>query len=74
MIRGQSLGWYNLQIRHNTDTTSKSYAQKNSMTHLRWGNARPHIAQEGLLGCRLLLFRESGSAIPPRFRIEIEDI
>lgn len=56
-VGGISHGIFTLEIRHNSDETSKSFKQKNGMTGLRWGSAKPIIAQDDLLGRTLRLFR-----------------
>lgn len=73
VVRGIAEGSFNLHIHHNTNTESISYEQKNSMTSLRWGAARPHVAKENLLGCRMYLYRQATPHGSLRFKIEIDD-
>ena len=42
-IKGKDFGWFDLTLRHNTDKDSVTYRQNNGMTHLRWGQAQPHL-------------------------------
>lgn len=71
-IAGQFACGTALTISHNTDTSSKTYRQKNEMTHLRWGEARQWVARRSLLGSVLTLFRERNPRGAPRFRISID--
>jgi hypothetical protein len=57
IIKGVNYGAFELKISHNTDTTSASYIQRNSMTQIHWGDARPLIAKRDLLGSQIRLFR-----------------
>ncbi len=50
IIGGINHGSFNLTITHNTNTTSRSYQQKNSMTSISWGDAKKIIAREELIG------------------------
>lgn len=52
-------GPYTLAITHNPDTTSATYLQNNAMTHLKWGGAKPLVANHGLLHRTLKLYRNS---------------
>ena len=68
-VHGATVGTFTLGLSHNTDTTSRSYEQKNSMTSLRWGDARPHIAKDALLGSIMELWRAGPSG--SKYRIVI---
>lgn len=61
-----------LKISHNTNTSSKTYQQRNEMTHLRWGEAKTWVADRTLLGAILSLYRERNPQGVPRFRISID--
>jgi len=69
-IGGISHGVFRLEIRHNSDETSRSFEQKNAMTGLRWGRAKAIIARDDLLGRTLRLFR--APAEKDLFLIEID--
>lgn len=61
-----------LTIRHNTDTSSRTYEQNNHMTHLRWGEAKAWVADPALLHGTLRLYRERDPQSAPKFRIAID--
>ena len=63
-------GQYSLTLTHNTDTTSKSYQQKNSMTSVSWGDAKQVIADNRHLGKYMYLYKSSNIQDP--FIITIE--
>lgn len=54
-IKGIYIGEFVLNIRHTTSTDTEAYRQRNAMTRLSWGNAKPYIADRNLLGCFLTL-------------------
>lgn len=70
VIKNISYGVFDLVVAHSTDTTSASYMQRNFMTQLHWGEARPLIAKQDLLGRNLFLYRKDST--PPEFMIEID--
>jgi hypothetical protein len=70
VIKNLNYGAFDLKLSHNTDQTSKSYAQKNFMTQLHWGDAKEHVAKHDLLGRILYLYRKDTN--PPEFTIEID--
>ncbi|MBO9464138.1 phospholipase D family protein [Tropicibacter sp. R15_0] len=70
IIKDVDYGERTLQLSHNTLTNTKAYEQRNSMTSLHWGDARPLVAHEDLLDRVLKLFRETGD--PTRFTLEID--
>ena len=70
VIKNISYGFFDLVVAHSTDTTSASYKQRNFMTQLHWGEARPLIAKQDLLGRNLYLYRKDST--PPEFMIEID--
>lgn len=55
VIKGIDYGVYALRLSHNTRTDTPTYAQRNSMTQIHWGDALRLIAREDLLDsiCRL---------------------
>lgn len=70
VIKNISYGVFELSLAHSTDTESASYKQGNMMTHLHWGDAKPLIAKQDLLGRSLYLYRKDST--PPEFMIEID--
>lgn len=70
VIKNISYGNHTFTLSHNTDTSSVTYQQKNFMTHLRWGEAKPLIAKRDLLGRTISIYRKEGD--PPEFKIEID--
>lgn len=70
VVKGLNFGEHNLKLTHNTDKTSASYEQKNSMTGVHWGTALKLVAKRDLLGRVMSLYRKNGN--PPRFLIEID--
>lgn len=61
-------------IAHNSDTSSRTYEQRNFMSALRWGSLRGLVADEALLGWILELDRrDSADGRPPKFRIRIDE-
>ena len=70
IIKGISYGKFTLKIGHNTDTTSASYAQRNVMTNLKWGDAKEYITQRDLIGRTLSLYRNEEN--PTLFFLEID--
>lgn len=70
IIKDVDYGVRTLQLSHNTLTNTKAYEQRNSMTSLHWGDARPLVAHEDLLDRVLKLFRETDD--PTRFTLEID--
>ncbi len=71
-IDGGLAGETALTVSHNTDTSSTTYRQKNEMTHLRWGEAKPWVARRALLGAVMTLDRELNPDGVPKFRIRID--
>jgi len=70
IIKNLNSGVFELELSHNTDTTSITYKQKNIMTHIKWGPATQHIGKRDLLGRILYLYRKDTN--PPEFVIEID--
>ena len=70
VIKNVDYGSFQLTISHNPDKTSKTYKQRNMMTHLHWGQVLPLIQRKDLLGRTLLLYRQD--ATPPTYTIEID--
>jgi len=70
VIKNISYGVFDLVVAHSTDTTTKSYAQGQFMTQIHWGEVKPLIAKDDLLGRNLFLYRKDST--PPEFMIEID--
>jgi HKD family nuclease len=70
VIKTINYGVFELKLSHNTNRRSRSYRQRNFMTHLHWGEAKKYIAKRDLLGRVLYLYRKD--AVPPEFMIEID--
>lgn len=68
ITKGVSSGTFRLEVTHDPRTNTKSYRQKNAMTKLKWGAARPVVARRSLLGCTLRLYKKSQS----QFAISID--
>jgi len=70
IIKGVEYGEFELRIGHTKSTTSRAYLQRNAMTRLSWGPMKPYVAQEGLIGRTMSLYRNV--SVPTRFVIEID--
>jgi HKD family nuclease len=70
VVKGVDYGAFTLRLTHNTDVKSRSYKQKNEMTHLRWDDAKKIISRRDLLGRKMFLYRKDVD--PPEFVIEID--
>jgi len=70
VIKNISYGQFDLLLSHKTDKNSATYKQKNFMTQVHWGDAKPLIAKNDLLGRSLYLYRKDTT--PPEFMIEID--
>lgn len=70
IVKDVDYGEHTLHLSHNTRTDTAAYEQRNSMTGLHWGDAKPIVAHEDLLGRVLKLFRETDD--PARFTLEID--
>lgn len=58
VINGIDYGIFPITITHNPRTDTASYNQKNSMTHLSWGETKNLIAQDELIGKSATLYRD----------------
>lgn len=70
VIKGLNYGVYRLVLKHNANTESQTYMQRNSMTSIRWGSVSAFVKKRDLLGRTLSLYRNAES--PPKFLIEID--
>lgn len=57
VIEGIYYGEYTLLLKHDTRTDTKTYEQKQPMTHLMWGETRSIVAKRSLIGKVMKLYR-----------------
>ena len=70
VVKNLNYGKFELQLSHDTHTTSRTYLERNGMTHVHWGAARSIIAHRDLLGRTMYLYRKDTN--PPEFLLEID--
>jgi hypothetical protein len=70
IVKDVDYGVHTMRLSHNTRTDTAAYEQRNSMTGLHWGDAKPLVAKEDLLDRVLKLFRETDD--PAQFTLEID--
>ena len=70
IIRGIDYGLYRLTVTHDTRTNTTAYKQRQPMTDVRWGEARPLIARTDLLERIMRLYRDP--AQPDVYVIDID--
>jgi hypothetical protein len=70
VVKDVDYGNHTLLLSHNTRTDTAAYEQNNSMTSLHWGDAKPYVAHDDLLGRVFKLFRDTDN--PTRFTLEID--
>ena len=63
IIKGIDCGVFNLKLSHNTRTDTATYAQRNSMTQIHWGEALPLVAREDLLGSICCLYSPQNDGV-----------
>ncbi|EOK5548239.1 phospholipase D family protein [Klebsiella pneumoniae] len=56
IINGTSYGEFKLKLTHDSRTDSPSYLQRNSMTQVHWGEAKPLVSRVELLGKIAVLY------------------
>ncbi len=61
VIKNHSYGMYELEVTHDPRTDTSSYKQRNSMTKIKWGEARALIARRDLLDRTLRLYRKNST-------------
>jgi len=61
IIKNISYGIFNLEVTHDPRTNTPSYAQRNVMTKIKWGDARSLIAKRDLLDRTLKLYKKDGT-------------
>ena len=69
-VNGVYYGAKTLTLKHDARVDTKSYLQRNAMTHLRWGDLRAFVAQQELLGETLKIYMVNDKVT--EFLIEIE--
>jgi HKD family nuclease len=70
IVKGLNYGDFMLRLTHNTDVHSRTYEEKNGMTHLSWGDAKEIVGKNDLLGRTMTLYRKDTT--PPEFLIAID--
>lgn len=70
IIKGIDYGCFELTVTNDTRTNTNSYKQKQPMSAIRWGEARPLIAKPDLLGRTLQLY--INPTTPEVFIIDID--
>ncbi len=61
IIKNISYGVFDLEVTHDPRTNTSSYAQRNVMTKIKWGDARSLIAKRDLLDRALKLYKKDGT-------------
>ena len=70
LVKNLNYGQFDLRLTHNSRTQTKTFQQKNLVTEIHWGKAKPLIARRDLLGRTMYLYRKDTD--PPEFLIEID--
>lgn len=60
LIEGINYGIYELSIKHDTRTDTKTYLQKQPMTHLMWGDVKDLVKNRNLLGKEASIYSIKG--------------
>jgi hypothetical protein len=71
VIEGVYFGKSELELKHDTRTNTRTYEQRQPMTHLLWGNAKAWIADPNLLDKELTLYSVVDS--PNEYVINIQE-
>ena len=58
VIKNVSYGIFEMSLTHDSRTESVAYDQNNSVTQLHWGEVKPLVAREDLLGRTIFLYRD----------------
>lgn len=59
IIKSVSYGTYTLTLTHDKGTHTKAIERHQPLTAIRWGDVRPLISDEGLLGRSLVLYKDN---------------
>lgn len=70
VLKGVSVGEFDLAIHHTTSTDTKMYKQRNAMTRLSWGEAADKVKRPHLIDRTLRLYKNRTNA--KKFLIEID--
>ena len=62
IIEGINYGIYELELKHDMRTDTRTYEQRQPMTHLLWGNAKKLIANPNLLDKEMTLYEVVGTS------------
>ncbi len=71
IIEGIEYGLVNIKIKHDSRTNTKTYYQKQGMTHLHWGDAKSIISNPDLLEKEMKIYEVLGKE--NKFVIKIQD-
>ena len=58
VIKNVNYGIFEMSLTHDSRTESVAYDQNNSVTQLHWGEVKPLVAREDLLGRTISLYRD----------------
>lgn len=70
VIKNQFQGEFETTIRHSADTSSVSYAQRNTMTYLSWGDMKNIISKPDYIGRTLSLYSDETNL--KKFVLEVD--
>ncbi|MBS8266418.1 hypothetical protein DYI25_18505 [Mesobacillus boroniphilus] len=73
LIDGVFIKGYDLVVKHDPRTDTKTYFQKQPMTHLLWGNAKPLVAKRHLLDEIMTLYKDKNNSGKFLIKIEAEE-
>lgn len=71
IIEGVEIGKYKVEIKHDTRTDTRTYEQRQPMTHLIWGECREFISNRNLLGKEMTLYKVTNSVAKNEYVINI---
>ena len=70
VIKDVNYGVFDMGLTHDSRTDSVTYKQNNSVTQLHWGDVKPMVARDDLLGRTMYLYRDASK--PNQFVLEID--
>lgn len=70
VIKDINYGVFDMSLTHDARTDSPTYLQNNSVTQLHWGDVKPMVARDDLLGRTMYLYRDDSQ--PDLFVLEID--
>lgn len=62
VIKDVNYGVFEMSLTHDSRTDSPAYRQRNSLTQLHWGEVKPLVALEDLLGRTMFLYRDNNQS------------